>query len=212
MSFYDRDPTVPFWRSNVDVDSLFASHTHRSEKAQAWLRYREVSETCTGFQHATLMRGHFEGGILGLHTYHWTFTPTYKGDRAIVLPVYEHGRLVDLLAIARHDCRIWGCVTGVGQYVGDFCDPTREDRSLPISLQVHKTATSWLTSGMGVLPLSKGFFPLLQFAHSIIAQDGPHAWEIANQAFIYPAERLGLDCNAAEQAAFDRISFDEAAS
>jgi hypothetical protein len=52
----------------------------------------------------------------------------------------------------------------------------------------------------------------LQFAASIIAQDGYHAWEIANQAFIYPAERFGLDCEAAEQVAFDRISFDEEAA
>jgi len=63
----------------------------------------------------------------------------------------------------------------------------------------------------GVLPLAKAFFPLMQFAPSIIARDSGHAWEIAHQAFIYPTERFGLDCNAAEQAAFDRISFDEAA-
>jgi hypothetical protein len=52
------------------------------------------------------MKGHFEGGILGNHTFCWTFTPTHKGEPAIVLPVYEHGRLVDLLAIARHEYRI----------------------------------------------------------------------------------------------------------
>ena len=159
-----------------------------------------------------MMRGFFEGGILGNHTYHWTFTPTYVGELAIVLPVYEQGRLVDLLAISRHDHRVWGCATGNGQYVGDFSNAERKDRTLPIVLHVHDTPYSWLMSDCdGILPLAKAFFPMMQFAHSIVAQDANHAWEIAHHAFIYPAKRFGLDCNAAEQAAFDRISFDEAA-
>jgi hypothetical protein len=61
------------------------------------------------------------------------------------------------------------------------------------------------------LPLAKAFFPLMRFASNIVAQDGDHAWKIAHQAFIYPAERFDLDCEGAEQAAFDRISFEEAA-
>ena len=51
----------------------------------------------------------------------------------------------------------------------------------------------------------------MQFASSIVAQNGNHAWQIAHEAFVYPAERFGLDGNIAQQAAFDRISFDEAA-
>jgi hypothetical protein len=27
MSFYDRDPSVPFWRANVDIDSLLLMRT-----------------------------------------------------------------------------------------------------------------------------------------------------------------------------------------
>jgi hypothetical protein len=144
-----------------------------------------------------MMQGHFEAGSLGAHTYRWTFTPTYKGEPAIVLPVHEQGRLLDFLAIARHDYRVWGCVTGAGQYLGQFGAP----------LSVHGTPYSWLMSNCdGVLPLAKAFFPPMQFAPSIVAQDGDHAWEIAHQAFIYPAERFDLDCYAAEQVAFDRIS------
>jgi hypothetical protein len=93
--------------------------------------HRDVSDSCTAFGQAVLIRGIFEAGSLGAHTYHWTFTPTYLGQPAIVLPVYEQGRLVDLLAIARHDYRVWGCCTGAGQYVGDFSSATREDRTLP---------------------------------------------------------------------------------
>jgi hypothetical protein len=202
MSFYDRDSSVPYWRANVDVDSLFAAHAHRPDRAQAWLRHYDVSDSFV-FQNAVTMRGHFELGILSDHTYHWTFTPTHAGDLAVVLPVYERGGLVDLLAISRHDHTVWGCVTGAGQYAGRFSNP----------LPVHDTPYSWLMNNCnGVSPLAKAFYPLLQFATSIMARDGDHAWEIAYQSFIYPAERFGLDCDAAEQAAFDRISFDDEAT
>jgi hypothetical protein len=134
MSFYDRDSTVPFWRSNVDVDSLFAAHAQRPDRAQAWLRYRNVSESCSGFAQAVMMRGHFEGGILGNHTYQWTFTPTYKGEPAIVVPIYQGCRLVDFVAMSRHDHNIWGCCTGGGQYVGDITTP----------LRIHRTSANWL--------------------------------------------------------------------
>jgi hypothetical protein len=99
MSFYNRDDSLPYWLANVDVESLFENHAHRPDRAQAWLRYRDVSETCCGFEQAVMMRGHFEGGILSNRTYHWIFTPGRKGDLAIVVPVYDDCRIVDLLAI-----------------------------------------------------------------------------------------------------------------
>jgi hypothetical protein len=87
MSFYSRDESVPYWRANVDVDSLFAAYAHRADRAQAWLRFRDVTAT-----DAVMMRGHFELGLLCDHTYNWTFTPTHSGGLAIVFPVYEQHR------------------------------------------------------------------------------------------------------------------------
>jgi hypothetical protein len=157
MTFYDRDPSVPFWRSNVDVDSLFAAHAHRPERAQAWLQFRDVSATGT-LERAVMMRGHFELGILCNHTYHWTFTPTYIGELAIVLPVYEDCRLVDLLAISRLDHRIWGCCSGAGQYVGSTAV---HRKSLNSPIRVYKTPISWfLANCEGILPLAKSFLRL----------------------------------------------------
>jgi hypothetical protein len=163
MSFYDRDPAVPFWRSNVDVDSLFTAHAHNPKRAQAWLKFRDVSDST-----AVMMRGHFEGGILGNHTYHWTFTPTYTGKLAVVLPVYEQHRLVDMLAVSRHNHSIWGCVTGAGQYIGST---TLHRKANDSPLRVYKTPITWLLASCeGILPLSKSFFPLLRSATSIIAE------------------------------------------
>jgi hypothetical protein len=203
MSFYNRDDSLPYWQNYVDAESIFQAFAHRPERAKAWLRYRNVSETCSGFERAVMMHGHFEGGILHNHTYSWTFTPGRRGDLAIVVPVVSGYRLVDFVAISRHDDNVWGCCTGTGQFVGQFVSST---------LNVHQTPISWLASGDGVLPLAKSFFPLLQFANNIVARNGDHAWDIANQTFIYPAERLGLDCESAERSALDRISFDEAAA
>jgi hypothetical protein len=193
MSIYDRDPTVPFWRSNVDVDSLFAAHAHRPDRAQAWLKFRDASEPT-----AVMMRGHFELGILADRTHHWTFTPTHTGELAIVLPVYERSRLVDMLAISRHDHSVWGCVTGAGQYVGSTANGRK---ALDSPLRVYRTPINWLLADCeGILPLSKSFFPLLQQASCIVAEGYEHACEVSELSFMAPAERLFLDCDAAERA------------
>jgi hypothetical protein len=209
MPFYDRDPTVPFWRSNVDVDSLFTAHAHRPDRAQAWLRYRDVSESCTAFRQAVMMRGRFEFGLLGYHTFSWTFTPTFAGELAIVFPVYDDWRLVDFLAISRHDHTVWGSCTGAGQYIGSTAV---HRKTLNSPLRVYKTPINWLLANCeGILPLSKSFFPLLQHASKIIAEGYEHAWEISELAFMAPAERLFLDCDSAEQAALNKITFEVAA-
>lgn len=209
---YSNDDSLPFWRANIDALTLFEAHAHRPERAQAWLRHLDVSESCVAFHEAVLMRGRFEPGTQVAYTYNWRFTPTHAGALAIVLPVFDQRRLVDMLAIDRKCNRVWGCCTGVGQFVGSPSDPGREDRLSPTSLHVHDPAWSWLLADcQGVLPLAKGFFPLMRLASNIVARDYDHAWQIAKQAFIYPAERFGLDCEIAEREAFERISFDEAA-
>jgi hypothetical protein len=196
MTFYHRDSSVPYWRSNTDIESLFAAHSHRPERAQAWLRHRQVSEVCFGFERAVTMRGHFEGGILGNHTYNGTFTPGHRGDLAIVIPVFNEYRLADLVAMSRHDHTVWGCVTGSGQYVGDITTP----------LRVHRTPADWLANDCdGIVPLSKASFPFLQNAPKLIAADDDHAWDLAYQIFINPAAKFGADQVAAEELAYERI-------
>jgi hypothetical protein len=197
MTFYDRDPSVPFWRSNVDVDSLFSAHAHRPERAKAWLNYRNVSETCHGFERAVMMHGHFEGGVLCNHTFCWTFTPGRKGGLALALPVFNEYRLVDIVAMSRHDHTVWGCVTGAGQYLGDVAGS---------ALRVHRSPASWLANDCdGILPLAKAFLPLLQNAPSITAEDDDHAWDLTQRVFIDPASKFGRDEGEAEELAYTRI-------
>jgi hypothetical protein len=208
MSIYHRDPTVPFWRSNTDVEQLFEAHAYHPEHAQAWLEWRYVSEQTT-FEQAVMMRGRFELGLLGYHTYTWSFTPTHTGEPAIVLPVYHDCRMVDLLAISRRCHSVWGCTTGAGQYMGSTTEH-REDRTSP--WRVYRSPITWLLANCdGVLPLSKSWLPLLQSAPSLIAESYGHACEISELGFSGPAERLGFDCESAEQAALNKITFEVAA-
>ena len=199
MSVYYRDSSLPFWRMNVDVDALFAAHAHNPDRAKAWLTFRDA-EKHPASTTARMMRGSFVLGILANHTYNWTFTPTHLGDLAIVVPIYEDNRMVDILAMSRIEPNMWGCCTGAGQSTGAFTNP----------LTVHRSPLD-LLSGSGILPLARAYFPILQFASKIVAQDGNHAWEIANHSFVRPAEQFGLNCHVAEQTALDRISFVEAA-
>jgi hypothetical protein len=204
LAVYSRDSSLPYWQNNVATESVFDAFSYGPERAQAWLRYRNVSETSIGFQQAVMMRGHFEGGILGNHTYHWTFTPGRRGDLAIIVPVQN-----DFVAMSRHDHTIWGCITGHGQYAGSTATGRKNNES---PLRVYKTPINWLRANCeGILPLSKSFFPQLQHASCIIAEGYEHACELEELVFMAPAERLFLDCDAAEQSALKRIAFEVAA-
>src|ERR1700722_12715780 len=124
-----------------------------------------------------MMHGHFELGLLADHTYHWTFTPTHTGGLAVVIPVYERSRLVDMLAISRHDHTVWGCVTGAGQYIGSTAVNRKSNNS---PLRVYKTPINWLLANCeGILLLSKSFYPLLQYAFCIVAEGYEHACELS---------------------------------
>jgi hypothetical protein len=194
---YHCDPTLPFWRSNINADPLFSAHAHRPERARAWLGHRNVSETCRGFSEAVMMRGHFELGILSNCTYHWTFTPGCRGDLAITLPIRDECRIVDLVAMSRHDHTIWGCATGAGQYIGS-------PASSP--LYIHRSFAGWLANDCdGILPLSKGIFAQLRNAPKLIAEDDDHAWELSECVFVYPAIKFGCDPGEAEDQSFEQI-------
>jgi hypothetical protein len=197
LNHYHRDPTLPFWCSNVDAATLFQSHANRPERAQAWLRYRKVSEDCSGFRDAFTIRGHFEGAILSGKTYRWTFTPSGRGDLSVAIPVLDNDcHLSDFVAMSRHDHTIWGCCTGSGQYLGVIKPPVR----------IHRSLANWLANDCdGVLPLSKRFLPLLANAPRIVAEDDEHAWELAYSIFIDPACFAGGDQAAAEELAYSRI-------
>jgi hypothetical protein len=194
---YYRDPTLPFWQANIDGDSLFSAHEHWPERARAWLRYRNVAETCSGYREARMMRGYFEGGVLNKHTYHWTFTPGYRGDLAITLPIRSDCRIIDFVAMSRFDHTVWGGVTGAGQYIGSLTSSR---------LRIHRTFAGWLANDCdGVVPLRKDFFPQLRNAPKLVAENDDHAFELSERVFIEPALDFGCDAGQAEDQSLEQI-------
>ena len=191
LAVYLRDSSLPYWQNYVATESIFDAFSYGPERAHAWLRYRNVSETCIGFKQAIMMPGHFEGGVLSNHTYSWTFTPGCRGDLAIVVPAGN-----DFVAMSRHDHTIWGCTTGHAPYVG----------TLAPRLRVHRTVAGWLANDCdGIVLLQKSFFPQLRNAPKLIAEDDDHAWELTERVFVNPAAEFGCDPWEAEEAAYEQI-------
>jgi hypothetical protein len=72
--------------------------------------------------------------------------------------------------------------------------------------RVHRAPANWLANDCdGILPLSKTFFPQLQNASRIIAEDDDHAWDLAQRVFIDPAAKFGRDEGEAEERAYKQI-------
>ncbi len=193
---------MPYWRSNVDAQELFEKHAHSPKLARNWFRHHKIPFNCPALGQAVTMRGMFALGYLPDHSFTWTFTPGV-GGRAVVLPVYENYRLVDLLAISRDSPDVWGCVTGTALSAG---------ATSHLPLRVYRTPLSWLHGKCkGVLPLANKFFPLLQASPEIVADNDDHAWKLAERVFVNPAISVGADGDAAEDEAFSRISLAVAA-
>ena len=137
-SSFEHDPTVPFWRSDVDVAELYRTHAFDSPRVDSWLAHMgcELDEV-RAFGPIAEMRGRFMPGILNDRTHHYTFTPDGLGrGRAVVIPIIMNEEMVDLLAVSKHDENVWGTVTGRGIFAGRIVADA--------PLNVYRNAWRWL--------------------------------------------------------------------
>src|SRR5436305_14416162 len=112
MTNDDFDPVVPFWGADADLTELYLEHArHGPELDQVldtlWLNADAIAPA------AAAMRGTCRGAALLDHCYWRTFTPGGGDCLALVVPVHEDGRMVDMVACGDFD-RGWGAVTGRG--------------------------------------------------------------------------------------------------
>jgi hypothetical protein len=111
---YEIDPEVPFWRSTVDVEALYAKH-RQSGAVDLLTDLAMINPDDTAdLGQIVLMSGRFLPLLSNDTTYFCTFSPGMGEEQAVVLPINEHGIMVDLLAISTDDASLWGCVTGHG--------------------------------------------------------------------------------------------------
>jgi hypothetical protein len=90
------------------------------------------------------MRGTFKPSPSAEYTYDYIFVPNDDGELTFVIPVFDGGGLIDIIAVGAH---VWGAVTGHGLYIGTLADP----------LRVYRSPADWIAGDIGVLPLSKSF-------------------------------------------------------
>lgn len=172
----EQDPLLPYWGAEVDVPKLYRAHAYDCGRVDAWLE-------ATGCEPARVralgpvaeMRGRFDLGILSGLTYRHVFMPdSAVRSRAIVIPVFQDGAMVDLLAISRRDSGVWGCVTGRGKMVG------HTTRDAP--LRVYREPRSWFIGGCGgVLQLSRDDVIELGAASHLVTASASHALDLAEQ-------------------------------
>jgi hypothetical protein len=94
---YNNDPSLPYWKSNVDVYDLYKTRARRHD------------------DDLVKMRGTFLPAILVDYTYDHTFQPDEDGDLTHVVPVFKGCRIVDIVAIGEN---VWAATTGHGKYLG----------------------------------------------------------------------------------------------
>jgi hypothetical protein len=148
---YEADPEVPFWRSTVDVEALYAEHRQSGAvDLLTDLAMIDPDDTADLGQ-IVLMTGRFLPLLSNDTTYFCTFSPGMGEEQAVVLPINEHGLLVDLLAISTDDASLWGCVTGHGGMAGSF--------TADQPVRVYKQPWQWLLFGCdGVVVLANAAF------------------------------------------------------
>ncbi|EKS38751.1 hypothetical protein [Afipia clevelandensis] len=208
---YEYDPEVPYWRADVDAQALYDAHGRVGPEVTDLLLELELAKPSgvDDIGPVAIMDGRFSDAYLGDHTFTWIFTPGEGPDSAIVIPIWQDGRVVDLLALSADDVRNWGCVTGKGIVAGTIPD------GQPV--RVYEAPWRWVKYGCdGVVILAKSAFPALSGSPVIYAESIDHAENLAERVFVRPVLERPDDPSArliaaenAELEARDRIHIDE---
>lgn len=188
---FELDPACPYWQSDFDAGELLEKYKLGCGGFSDWLDRESGDSWYSDEPRGALvyaMRGHFEPLIWPDRCHQYTFTPGAGGTLALVIPVVEDGRVIDLVAMAAHHEWIWACVTGRGTVTGN------ETEGEP--LRIYKTAWQWLLWDCdGVLPLDKSVYPGLaeiDFSRSadnrvLLAEGLDHADELIYRVYAKPA-------------------------
>src|SRR5438128_2496200 len=97
MTDGDFDAVVAFWGTEDDLTALYLAHARCGPELDRILDALALDGGALVDEFAA-MRGSFRDAALPDRCYWWTFTPGPGDCLALVLPVYEHGRMVDIVA------------------------------------------------------------------------------------------------------------------
>jgi hypothetical protein len=148
------------------------------------------------------------------HIYKYQFTPDVNGSfRAVVMPVMEHGRMVDIVAFRQSANRkkpdVWATVTGAGRFLNR---DAIYDKSRTEPLIVCQSWWQWVRTGCsGVLPLRVSAIPELRDAGDVVVCDSSHAQQLLFEAYLWPtnADPSGMIWKAAREKGRHHIIIDD---
>ena len=173
------------------VKTLYDNHAYDSPaEVDAWIdRHSADTAKVRAFGPIAMMTGQFEPTNRS-HIYQYQFVPDANGlHRAVVMPVYERGVMVDIVAfrysVNKKRLDVWGMVTSEGQFLNHAAiyDKTRTK-----PLVVCENWWQWLRIGCmrGVLPLYVKAIPELREAGNLVVGDSSHALQLLYEAYLWP--------------------------
>src|SRR3954452_18198878 len=104
-----------------DVAALYHQHAYDSPAIDSWIDSNHADiETVRAFGPIAEMRGTFTPAKIS-YIYRYQFTPDKNGPyRAIVMPVFEDGQMVDMVAwrVTQNSKKldVWGCFNHQGRF------------------------------------------------------------------------------------------------
>jgi hypothetical protein len=160
---------------------LYDQHAYDSPVVDDWIdgQYADI-DTVRAFGPIAEMRGVFTHSP-SQRAYQYTFTPDQNGKyRAICMPLYESGLMVDIAAWRADQGNkrldVWGTVTGQAKFLNHDAIYATSRKS---PLRVHETWWQWLVQGcIGVFALRNAAYPLLRDAGDIVVNDSAHALQL----------------------------------
>jgi hypothetical protein len=193
-----------------EIETLYNKHASDTPVVDEWIdsQYADVDEV-RAFSPIAEMRGTFTDTPSN-RAYRYTFTPDKSGKyRAITMPLFEHGVMVDIVAFRANQNRkkldVWGTVTDAGRFLNHAAI---YDKLRTSPLRVYETWWQWLVQGCkgGVFPLCNAAYPLLRDAGDVVVNDFAHALQLVYSGWVFPA---GADWEAAKAEGRQRVWIDD---
>jgi hypothetical protein len=198
-----------------EIETLYNAHAVDSPAVDHWIdgNYADI-DAVRAFGPIAEMPGEFAPANIS-HIYQYKFTPDMNGAyRAVVMPVMEHGQMVDIVAFRQNANRkkldVWGTVTGAGRFLNR---DAIYDKSRTQPLVVCQSWWHWLRTGCkGVLPLLVKAIPELRDAGDVVVADPSHARQLLFEAYLWPtkADPTGPVWKAAREKGRRQIWVDDA--
>jgi hypothetical protein len=179
------------------TESIYHQHAFDGPAVDDWIDANCADiDAVRAFGPIGEMRGIFTDTLTTTRAYRHTFMPDRNGKyRAICMPLYEHGVMVDIVGWRANQgskkLDLWGTVIGQAKFLNHAAI---YDKSRKSPLRVHESWWQWLVQGCnGIFPLCNAAYPLLRDAGDIVVNDSARALQLIYSAWVFPAAPADME-------------------